>query len=62
VISTLESLAAESPFGDGRISLGFAFDAFFLPKELIVPLFDKVKALGIKVITTHYGRNVIQGM
>jgi hypothetical protein len=61
VINTLETLAAKSPFGNGRIDLGFAFDGFFLPKEMVVPLLDKVKALGIKVITVHSGRNAIQG-
>lgn len=62
VMSTLESLAAKAPFGDGRVTLGFAFDGFFLPKEVIVSLFKKVKALGIKTWTTHYGQNAIQGM
>jgi hypothetical protein len=61
VMSTLESLAAKAPFGNGRVSLGFAFDGFFLPKEAIVPLFEKVKSLGIKTWTTHYGRNAFQG-
>jgi hypothetical protein len=61
VLSNLESLAAKAPFGNGRVSLGFAFDGFFLPKEVIVPLFQKIKSLGIKIWTTHYGRNAIQG-
>jgi hypothetical protein len=61
VMKTLDSLASRDPFGEGRIQLGFAFDGFFLPKELVVALFDEVKALGIKVITTHYTRNVFQG-
>ena len=60
-MSALESLAAKAPFGTGRVSLGFAFDGFFMPKEVIVPLFEKVKALGIKTWTTHSGRNAIQG-
>jgi len=62
VFSNLDSLAAKAPFGDGRVQLGFAFDGFFLPKEAVVSLFDKVKALGIKLITLHYGRNAIQGI
>jgi hypothetical protein len=48
VMSTLDDLAAKAPFGDGRVQLGLAFDGFFLPKEMVVSLFDKVKALGIK--------------
>ncbi|KAG0651489.1 5 -deoxyadenosine deaminase [Hyphodiscus hymeniophilus] len=61
VISTLEALAAKAPFGNGRVVLGFAFDGFFLPKEVIVPLFQKVKSLGIKTWTAHYGQNAAQG-
>jgi hypothetical protein len=61
VMSSLERLAAASPFGDGRIELGFAFDGFFLPKETVISLFQKVKALGIKVITTHVVRGVVFG-
>ena len=63
VLSTLDSLAAKAPFGDGRVQLGFAFDGFgWLPKEAVVPLLDTVKALGIKVVTTHWLRNVLQGI
>ena len=32
---TLETLAAESPWGNGRVTLGFAFDGFaYLPREV----------------------------
>jgi hypothetical protein len=58
----MESLAAKAPFGNGRVTLGFAFDGFFLPKEVVVSLFQKVKSLGVKTWTSHYGQNVIQGM
>ena len=58
-MSTLEQLAANGPFANGRVQLGFAFDGLFLPKEVVVPLFKKVKSLGIKVITTHYCRNAV---
>jgi hypothetical protein len=62
VMSTLDQLTTEGPFGNGRVQIGFAFDGLFLPKEVVVPLFEKVKSLGIKVITTHYCRNAISGM
>jgi hypothetical protein len=61
VTNDLESLASKAPFGDGLVQLGLAFDGFFLPKEVVVALFQKVKALGIKLITSHYGRGVITG-
>jgi hypothetical protein len=61
-MNTFDSLVSKTPFGNGRIDLRFASDAlFFLPKEVVVPLFDKIKAQGIKVITVHYSRNAIQG-
>lgn len=55
----LDELAANGPFGNGRVSIGFAFDNLFLPKDELVDIFEHVKALGIKVITTHYVRNTI---
>lgn len=62
VMSELESLALKAPFADGRVQLGFAFDGFFLPKEMVVPLFEKVKSIGIKIITVHSGRGAVLGM
>ncbi|TKA66975.1 hypothetical protein B0A49_12348 [Cryomyces minteri] len=53
VLQALEEIATKAPYGDGRVSIGLAFDGFWLPKEIIVPFFDKAKSLGIKVITTH---------
>jgi hypothetical protein len=57
VMSTLEELVGHSTLLNSRVQLGFAFDGAWLPKEVIVNTFDKVKSLGIKVITTHYVRN-----
>ncbi|PGH00163.1 hypothetical protein AJ80_09216 [Polytolypa hystricis UAMH7299] len=51
---TLDSLAASQPFGDNRVHLGLAFDMHSLPKETIVSLWEKCRALGLKLITTHY--------
>lgn len=62
VMNTLVELAKNAPFGDGRVSLGFAFDGLFLPKEIVVDLFNKVKSLGIKLITIHYAPNAVFGM
>ncbi|KAI9836509.1 MAG: hypothetical protein M1837_003301 [Sclerophora amabilis] len=56
----LEEWARQQPFGEGRVRLGFAFDAFFLPKEVVQGVFEKVRSWGIKLITTHYVRNAIQ--
>ena len=54
LFTQLSDLAKAQPFGDGRVRLGFAFDGLFLPKETVVDLFDKVRDMGVKLITTHY--------
>ncbi|KAJ7621026.1 hypothetical protein FB45DRAFT_992146 [Roridomyces roridus] len=55
VQSQLVELAAEQPFGDGRVQLGLAFDGYFLPKDVVVALFEQVRGpLGLKLITSHY--------
>ncbi|KAJ4252363.1 hypothetical protein NW762_010961 [Fusarium torreyae] len=53
-----ETLCKVSPFGDGLVTMGFAFDFFFLPKEVVVDIYSKVRALGVKTITTHYVRTL----
>jgi hypothetical protein len=61
VMPTFDALAAVAPWADGRITLGFAFDAFhFLPKEYLDSLMAKLKQHAIKVITFHYVRGAIQ--
>jgi hypothetical protein len=54
VLKHLEDLAATGPSGKGRVQLGVAFDAFFLANEMVVPLYEKVRKAGMKVITSHY--------
>jgi cytosine/adenosine deaminase-related metal-dependent hydrolase len=65
VMKTFEELADDGPFGAGRVTLGFAFDLFFLPDELVLALFAQVKNKGIKTITCHGSvsmGNVIQSL
>ncbi|PGH06996.1 hypothetical protein GX51_02035 [Blastomyces parvus] len=54
VWETFDKLAQAAPFGDGRIQLGFAGELFFLPKEMIVNIFERVTKAGVKTITAHY--------
>lgn len=49
-----EQICSAAPFGDGRVQIGLAFDGFTLPKDEVVSLYNKARALGAKVITTHY--------
>lgn len=57
----LEHLAHKQPFGEGRVRLGFGFDGYYLPKETVVDLFNRVRGLGIKLITSHYTNTPIYG-
>ncbi|KAF4610385.1 hypothetical protein G7Y89_g15733 [Cudoniella acicularis] len=59
VLTTMDELASKSPFGDGRVQIGLAFDGLFLPKEYVVALFERAKAKGIKTITSHFARTPI---
>ncbi|KLJ07998.1 hypothetical protein EMPG_16540 [Blastomyces silverae] len=54
VFETFDKLAQAAPLGDGRVELGFALDLFFLPKEMIVDMFERVTKAGVKTITAHY--------
>ncbi|KAF6804622.1 amidohydrolase family protein [Colletotrichum musicola] len=53
VLPAWESLAAQAPFADGRIQLGFSVDNIWLPADQIKPLYAGLRAAGAKVITTH---------
>lgn len=53
VMQTFDSLADDAPFGEGRVTLGFAFDLFFLPAETIKGIFSHVKRKGVRTITCH---------
>jgi cytosine/adenosine deaminase-related metal-dependent hydrolase len=55
VMQTFNEFAEHGPFGDGRVTLGFAFDHFFLPAEMVKGLFAQVKQKGVKTITCHGG-------
>lgn len=51
----LEEFAQKAPFGvDGRVHLGFFFDSYFLPQDVITSVFEKIRKMGIKMITSHF--------
>ncbi|KAF7362184.1 Metallo-dependent hydrolase [Mycena venus] len=39
----LADLAANQPFGNGRVRLGIAFDAYYLPKNMVMSLFERAR-------------------
>lgn len=53
VMRTFSELADQAPFGDGRVTLGFAYDLWFLPKDVIQRVFGQVKQKSIRTITCH---------
>lgn len=52
-LDSLEELSRIAPFGQGRVTLAVAFDGWHLPKEVVVPMFSRIKAMGIEQITIH---------
>jgi cytosine/adenosine deaminase-related metal-dependent hydrolase len=62
VYPKFDELAADAPWADGRVTLGFAFDGFrFLPKEALRALMTKLDENKVQLITYHYSRVVDQG-
>ncbi|EXJ89452.1 hypothetical protein A1O3_02519 [Capronia epimyces CBS 606.96] len=61
LLTQLESLAKQSPFGDGRVHIGLAFDWFLMPKQAVVDLFEKARRWGVKLITAHYTKGPYSG-
>ena len=57
----LEDLAKRQPFAGGRIKLAFGFDWYFLPRQAIIDIFEQVRGLGIKLITSHYSDTPVFG-
>ncbi|RBR19986.1 hypothetical protein FVER53590_25026 [Fusarium verticillioides] len=57
----LTSMRKAGPFANGRVTMGFAFDSFYLPKDVVINIFNQVRGLGIKTITSHYVPSLLPG-
>lgn len=53
VMETFSTLADQAPFGEGRVTLGFAYDLWFLPQEVTRGVFDQVEKKNIRTVTCH---------
>jgi len=62
VVDQVEELTKAAPFGGERVHMGLAFDGLYLPKEVVVDLYEKCRKAGAKLITSHYSRGVVLGM
>ena len=60
-VEQVESLTKSAPFGDGRVHLGLAFDAYSLPKEFVLDLFKRCREAGTKLISSHYTKGPFSG-
>ncbi|CZR64667.1 related to cytosine deaminase and related metal-dependent hydrolases [Phialocephala subalpina] len=62
VMETFEQLATSHPLNDpeSRVQLGFGFDFYHLPKNVVLGVFEKVKSLGTRIITSHFIRNFVR--
>lgn len=54
VISTFVDMAKGGPYANDRVKISLNFDAFFLPKEVVLPLFDKAREAGVDYFMSHY--------
>jgi len=61
VPETLKEITIEAPYGDGRVNIGLAFDGVWLPKEVVVSLFETAKSVGVKLITIHTTGGLFSG-
>ncbi|KFZ14192.1 hypothetical protein V502_06186 [Pseudogymnoascus sp. VKM F-4520 (FW-2644)] len=60
-LDQLEALATSQPFGNGRVTIGLGFDFFFLPREMVIGIFNRFRKAGVKVITCHVSKNAVCG-
>ncbi|KAJ5394684.1 hypothetical protein N7509_006471 [Penicillium cosmopolitanum] len=62
LMETFEQLATSQPLNDPgcRVRLGFGFDFYHLPKDVVLGVFQKVKSLGTKIITSHFIQNFVK--
>jgi cytosine/adenosine deaminase-related metal-dependent hydrolase len=62
ILPKFDELAKNAPWGNGRVTLGFAFDGFrFQPKKTLEALMTKLGDNKVQTITYHYSRVPDQG-
>jgi hypothetical protein len=43
------------------VEIALGFDLWFLPKDMVLGIFDSLRQKGLRLVTTHVGRNAFQG-
>lgn len=61
--SQIEQLASKynSPESSHRLEIGYGFDWWFLPKEVSLDIFKRLRKSGVRLVTSHVGKNGFQG-
>ncbi|EXJ93224.1 hypothetical protein A1O3_01781 [Capronia epimyces CBS 606.96] len=44
------------------VEIGMGFDFWFLPREMVLGMFERLRQKGVRIVTTHVGRNAFQGL
>lgn len=57
ILNEIEELGNKAPFGEGRVTMGLAFDLWFLPEQVVQEIFQRAREVGIELATTHAVRN-----
>jgi cytosine/adenosine deaminase-related metal-dependent hydrolase len=61
VMDELQELGGKAPFGNSRVTIGLAFDLWFLPEQVIKELFKRAREAGVDLATTHAVSNPQMG-
>ncbi|KAF4985778.1 hypothetical protein FGRMN_11103 [Fusarium graminum] len=56
-LQEIQDLGHQAPFGEGRVTMGLAFDLWFLPEQVVQEVFQRARDSGIELATTHAVRN-----
>jgi cytosine/adenosine deaminase-related metal-dependent hydrolase len=57
ILQEIQDLGTKAPFGDGRVTMGLAFDLWFLPDQVVQDIFKRARDVGMDLATTHAVRN-----
>lgn len=44
-----------------RVEIALGFDFYFLPREMVLGIFEQLREKGLRVVTSHIGRNALMG-
>lgn len=54
VISTLVDIAKGGPYASNRVNISLCFDSLFLAKDIVLPIYDAAKKVGVDYFQSHH--------